>query len=198
MDSWRQIFSRLSNNLLSDKDFVIKVIQKLPDLYKYIPRKLKRDKDIYLLATLHLAQADKQLRIDQDLNLQKSLNDTFSYNSLFHTLKSNKEFVLKALEKGACIWFRSLHSELKKDRDIVMWYLKKEIEDPANSYFDHYQPIKKELLFDSELLELYIKEWSHLLPKYSFGKEAIPILKNKACVVGQKCIFGVFTKRPFE
>ena len=93
---------------------------------------MKRDKDIYLLATLHLAQADKQLRIDQDLNLQKLLNDTFSYDSLFHTLKSNKEFVLKALEKGACIWFEDLHSELKKDRDIVMWYLKKEIEDPES------------------------------------------------------------------
>ena len=129
------------------------------------------------------------------MNLQKSLNDTFSYNSLFHTLKSNKEFVLKALEKGACIWFRSLHSELKKDRDIVMWYLKKEIEDPANSYFDHYQPIKKELLFDSELLELYIKEWSHLLPKYSFGKEAIPILKKIKHVCWDKNVYLQFLRK---
>lgn len=172
-----KFFACLSDNLLCDKDFVIKMIQKLPDLYKYIPRKLKRDKDIYLLAIYHLAQADKRLRIDQDLNLQKLLNGTFRYNSLFHKLKSNKEFVLKALEKGADIRFYNLHSELKKDRDIVIWYLKKQIEDPEN-YRYSVGRIKKELLFDSELLELYIKDNNHLLPKYSFGKEAIPILKK--------------------
>ena len=45
-----KFYKCLSRNLLSDKDFVIKMTQKLPALYKYIPRILKRDKDIYLLS----------------------------------------------------------------------------------------------------------------------------------------------------
>ncbi len=177
-----ELIACLSHTLLSDKDFVIKMIQKIPDLYKYIPRKLKRDKDIYLLAIRHLAQADKRLRIDQDLNLQKLLNGTSRYyspfsNDIHRALKSNKEFVFKALEKGVKIRFYDLHSELRKDRDIVIWYLKKGISDPFSS--DYYvDRIKKELLFDSELLELYIVKYAYLLPKYSFGREAIPILKK--------------------
>ena len=176
-----KFFEYISPKLLSDKDFVIKMIQKAPSLYKYIPRKLKRDKDIYLLAVHHLAQADKQLRTDQDLNLQKLLNGTSRYssysNDIHPKLKSNKEFVYKALEKGVKIRFYDLHSELRKDRDIVMWYLKKGISNPDSD--DYYVgQIKQELKFDSELLELYIANHPHLLPKYSFGKNFISILKK--------------------
>jgi len=169
-----EIPCQISKRLRDDKDFVIKMIPLLPNLYKYISISLRKDKEIYLIEDRRfINKASLDLRSDFNLNLKKVINgDPLHWVS--RKLMSNKKFILEALKAGADPYITTLGPKVRKDREVIIQLLKS----GGGCTFD----VPRNLLTDLEILETAIKFCIYgvsRIPKKSFSKEAIPILQKQ-------------------
>jgi len=98
----------VDENITDNREFVTEVIKKNPMAYRSVSPRLKKDKELLLLAF-------------------KSINDYGIYNMLMYaddTLKSDKELVLKILKLNSD-QYKFIAPELKKDNDFILSIIKK-------------------------------------------------------------------------
>jgi len=117
----------VDKSLKNYNDIVLAAIVKDPNMFEKIDSNLKKDKKIALAATKTKENFDKlrdEFKNDQDVILEAIKNEkSFGTSDIFkkvnETLKSNKNFIIKAVKLNGNI-IQQVTNNFKKDKDVFL------------------------------------------------------------------------------
>jgi hypothetical protein len=108
----------------SNKDVVLKAVQKNSEAFEYAADELKADRDFILIVVQIngpcLEHASEELRKDKDVVLKAVQQFGLALDFASEVLRADREIVLEAVGEEYVFAFDSAADELKADRDFVL------------------------------------------------------------------------------
>lgn len=187
-----KIFSFLSENILSNRDFILSFLDNkeaisnyhnesdYESLYHYLPEKFRNDREIILKFlesdNSFFKQLSLEYRGDKNLVMKLVKNNSAILEHCSDELKDDKDVVLAAMGRYFHEFY-CISSRLKNDKEIVL----KALENDMYVYSKISQDLKddKEIIFKLISSSNNCSQLVNLSEKYSLDKEIIDFAINK-------------------
>ncbi|HZJ89646.1 MAG TPA: DUF4116 domain-containing protein [Bacilli bacterium] len=164
------LFLKADPNLQNDRAFVLKALQRNPEVYSYLNEVFQDDKEITLLAVSFpgnqsLRYASKRLRDDEEVVLCAIENTNFAFSAVSDRLKNEAHIALLAVKK----WPRNLQYASFALRD------NKAFAEKMLAFSHHvYYALSPRLQADETIMRLTLNQVDYLLPSSFIAYDKLP------------------------